>query len=519
MDQQTLLSLTFTVGAGALSGGLTNAIAIWMLFHPYEEFRFGPIRLQGAISKNKARLARSIGKTVGERLLTPEDLAERLAAPAIREAYADAVGRVIDGLLTREHGPLSEKLSGPAADTFSSVLDGLGPRVAARLAMYTDTPEFSAQAERWLGQLKEELDSQQVGSLFTPARRDAIRSQVDDWITDLAEGDDLEQTLRTWVGHQLARLEEDRQPLGDRLPEGVLMPVEQAITDYLPVALERLSAILADPDTKSAVKNALRQAFDGAAREMLLHERLLAKLVVNDRTFERLVEGFAGRGVERLAEAIRLPTIQRQLSAAVRGTLMGLLRMPLGERLERLTPDKKEALAATAGDWLVAASRSPGARAALHRALDHGLERASDLTWGRVLAAVPPDQAVEAIKEGIASDRGREWLASIISRAARDVVSRPIGRPADWIDETTAARLRDGVVEASWGWLRTQIPDVVERLRVPEMVEQKVLGFSTQRMEEIIRKVTDKELKLIVRLGYVLGGIVGLMAFGINRLF
>jgi len=45
-----------------------------------------------------------------------------------------------------------------------------------------------------------------------------------------------------------------------------------------------------------------------------------------------------------------------------------------------------------------------------------------------------------------------------------------------------------------------------------------VVGFSTERMEEIVKRVTDKELKLIVRLGYVLGGIVGLIAFALNLL-
>jgi uncharacterized membrane protein YheB (UPF0754 family) len=50
------------------------------------------------------------------------------------------------------------------------------------------------------------------------------------------------------------------------------------------------------------------------------------------------------------------------------------------------------------------------------------------------------------------------------------------------------------------------------------MVEQKVLGFSTRRMEEIIRNVTQKELDLIVRLGYLLGAIVGAVAWGINQL-
>jgi uncharacterized membrane protein YheB (UPF0754 family) len=62
------------------------------------------------------------------------------------------------------------------------------------------------------------------------------------------------------------------------------------------------------------------------------------------------------------------------------------------------------------------------------------------------------------------------------------------------------------------------VPVVVSQLSVREMVEQKVMGFSVQRMEEIIRGVTQRELDLIVRLGYFLGGLVGVIAFLINWL-
>jgi uncharacterized membrane protein YheB (UPF0754 family) len=71
---------------------------------------------------------------------------------------------------------------------------------------------------------------------------------------------------------------------------------------------------------------------------------------------------------------------------------------------------------------------------------------------------------------------------------------------------------------AAWSWLQEQIPRVVEQIRVPEMVEQKVLGFSTQRMEEIVRNVTQRELDLIVRLGYVLGALVGVVAWVVDVL-
>ena len=76
--------------------------------------------------------------------------------------------------------------------------------------------------------------------------------------------------------------------------------------------------------------------------------------------------------------------------------------------------------------------------------------------------------------------------------------------------------LRRGVADAAWKQVQEQIPRVVTQLDIEGMVEQKVLGFSTQRMEEIVRNVTQRELDLIVRLGYLLGALVGLVAFGIN---
>jgi uncharacterized membrane protein YheB (UPF0754 family) len=72
--------------------------------------------------------------------------------------------------------------------------------------------------------------------------------------------------------------------------------------------------------------------------------------------------------------------------------------------------------------------------------------------------------------------------------------------------------------DAAWAWVHEQVPVVVGHIQVQEMVEQKVLGFSTQRMEEIVRNVTQRELDLIVNLGYWLGGLVGLVAFGLNLL-
>ena len=75
------------------------------------------------------------------------------------------------------------------------------------------------------------------------------------------------------------------------------------------------------------------------------------------------------------------------------------------------------------------------------------------------------------------------------------------------------------VSPALWDWIQSQVPTLVQRIDIEGMVERKVLGFSTARIEEIIRSVTQKELELIVNLGYVLGAMIGVVTFGVSLLF
>jgi len=518
MDHQTLIQAAVTIGVGAISGGITNAIAIWMLFHPYEPRGLGRFRIQGAVPKNKARLARSIGRTVGERLLTPEDLARRLSAPAVRQAFDRAMGGILDAVLDRERGPLREQLRPDLLAALDDAVAAMAPKVADRVATYVRSPEFGTLVGTWVERIRADLQDQPLATVLTDARRASLQDAVQNWVGRLAEGDELENTLRRFVERRLDRMARDETPLLERLPAGVIGALEHAITDYLPIALERLSALLADPEARAMVEGALRTAFDHSVRDLLLHERLLAKLVVTDRTIERLVDGFEREGFDRFAESLALPEMRSQVTRAVNDAVVNFLRLPLGERLRRFSPDRRAALVENLGDWLVRVARDPATRTAIGRTVDRLLHAVERRTWGDVLGVVPPDRVAQALAEILAGESGRRWVEEGVTQVAAHLTARPIGRPSAWLGPETTEAIRVGVSDAAWTWVQEQIPRVVEQIGVPEMVEQKVLGFSTQRMEQIVRGVTQRELDLIVRLGYLLGGIVGTIAFLVSVL-
>ena len=69
------------VCASAAVGYLTNAIAIWMLFKPYEKHWFWP---QGVIPRQKKNFGRQLGILIPQHLLQPEKISARIGQTALQ---------------------------------------------------------------------------------------------------------------------------------------------------------------------------------------------------------------------------------------------------------------------------------------------------------------------------------------------------------------------------------------------------------------------------------------------------
>jgi hypothetical protein len=136
-----------------------------------------------------------------------------------------------------------------------------------------------------------------------------------------------------------------------------------------------------------------------------------------------------------------------------------------------------------------------------------------------LLERVPRERICEALVTAARTESARAAIDAGARRLVARILDRPIGTPARWLPTDGAARIETALANPLWEWLQTQVPTVVERIDVARRVEDKVLHFPMPRMEEIVRRVTDRELKLIVRLGYLLGAIIGVALVVVDGLF
>ena len=113
-----------------------------------------------------------------------------------------------------------------------------------------------------------------------------------------------------------------------------------------------------------------------------------------------------------------------------------------------------------------------------------------------------------------------------ISKAIHDAILIYLQKPISDIlgdveakkDPDAPKRLAAQAAPVIWEWIQDQLPELIKKLDVQAMVERKVMAFSVDRVEEILRNVIQNELNLIITTGYVLGGLIGVCTFGLQKL-
>jgi hypothetical protein len=235
----------------------------------------------------------------------------------------------------------------------------------------------------------------------------------------------------------------------------------------------------------------------------------VARLIVTEETVDRVLDTIEREGAERLSEMLREKTVQDAMARGVNDAVVDFLRRPVTSVLgDSQDPNVQEAQSTLTG-WAVGMARDAATRGFLVEKIQVALDKAGARTWGEILEKVPPETLSRWLVSAARSDAASRLFRKSGERLVDVLLDRPIGTPANWLPPEAPQRIEQAIGDPLWGWLQTQVPDVVHRINVAQRVEDKVRSFPTVKMEELVKRVTDRELKLIVRLGYVLGAFIG----------
>ncbi|UOQ86630.1 DUF445 domain-containing protein [Gracilibacillus salinarum] len=116
-----IITIVVMVVIGAFIGGLTNSIAIKMLFRPYEAKYIGKWKVPftpGVIPKRRDQLAKQLGELVVKHLLTRESIELKLTEPELKQQVQRKLEKEWDRFMEKEQSvhQLAERYNLPVDD-------------------------------------------------------------------------------------------------------------------------------------------------------------------------------------------------------------------------------------------------------------------------------------------------------------------------------------------------------------------------------------------------------------------
>jgi uncharacterized membrane protein YheB (UPF0754 family) len=506
-----------TVAFGAIAGGVTNRIAVWMLFHPYQPPKLlgRPVGwLQGAVPKNQRRLANSIGNVVGGTLLTPGDIASELED--LEGAFQERLRELAIELVEGEQPSISDLLPEPAIAEVRTLILHLMAEGREILVGALASPDFGTDAERVLGHVLLSLDDEPLSSTLDADRLASVRGSLERWLVRLLESGAFERTVRNHLEQAAGHVLRPGRTLEELIPPGLVAAIEHAIKDYLPLAMERLGRLLEDPETRSRVERLIRELLDRFMSDLRFHQRVVAKLIVTQETVTKALETLEEEGADRLGEVLREPDVQTAMARSVNDGIVEFLRRPTTTVLGNVEDPQVATALDSMGEWLVRAARDDESRAFLLDQLQGAMGRLGERSWADVLRVIPADRVATWLAIGIESEAGRALFDSIAEPVADRILVTPIGRVDRFLRDDAAVRLADTLGPPTWDWVARQVPEVAGRIKIADRISAKIEGFPLEQVENLIRDISQRELDLIVRLGYILGAFIGTILVIIN---
>jgi uncharacterized membrane protein YheB (UPF0754 family) len=509
--------LSFMV-IGTLAGLITNAVAIWMLFHPHQPLRLGRIRLfpQGAIPKEIDRIAKRIGLTVGTHLLRTEDIVATLGQPEFRERFDSTLRKALETVLDKELGNLRSEIPQHRIGEVAGTVTEFGERLLDGLTEYLHGESLERRVRDFVERLRSEFGEEPLEQILTPAAREQLVMTIH----DLGEGVVMGPGFRNAVGEFFQRNLRDfvtsEEPLGRFVPAGAINFGEAVVRNYLPLVLDRFGQVLESPAAQERVRRALRNFIDGYLSQQGMFQQIVGRLIITERTLSQTVQALERGGAEEVASLLREPLIQDRAAGAVNDAIDDMLQRPVRDIFGDMSDEELARLGDVLADRIVDFARHETTEQFVINRTDRLLRASEGKRLVDVLEYLGPeaasritDRLADWIVEIARGDRVRDLLEAALVRQTEWLLTVPIGRLRDYMPPDALDRAEQLVFDPLWEFLQRRVPALVAELPIAEMVEQRIRAYPIADFERLIWTVTRRELRLIIYLGGFLGAVVG----------
>jgi len=487
-----------------------------MLFHPYKPLKLFGITIwpQGMIPRHREKLAESIGKAVGNELVSQETVFNALFETSFfQRKVEDFVESYTNDLLSTVHPSFIDALPSQARAPILDTISALQYRLAEYIAAMLKSEETAAAISRFVDRQADELLSRKVGDMLSEEAFDSVVNFVEDRLHRLVSAESFEQRIRNFVSGRLDDLAQSNASLGEMFTPETIAFIKERIDQQVPPIVQHLADIATSQNTRKQIGALIKLEVDEYYEQL----SLIKKIFISRERIHREVDELVNKTLpKRIEEYLRGQAFEQEAETFLNSTIDNVMERPLKDLIGQIEGEKFDSIKLQITNRLLEFAKSEELAGSVANYVRDAIERFRPQTLSSALQHVDPE-AIQRGKQFLGSsligllsrDDTAQTINGILSSQIERLLIKPIGRLGDHISEQSMMRARAALVERITAAARERLPTAIAEFDVGGVVRKKVSEYPIERLEELVLSVAQHHLKTIELFGAVIGFFIG----------
>jgi uncharacterized membrane protein YheB (UPF0754 family) len=396
------------------------------------------------------------------------------------------------------------------------VLDRLLDKVLEGVEVYLHSPEWEERVRTFAAGLSGEFRERPFAVLLTPELQLDLNRGLQQLWSGVRESPEFARVIAEALDRGISRMLVSEKPLRHYVPAGAVNLGESFVANYLPILLDRLGGILDDPAVRLRLQDTLRRFTNRFLEAQQTWKRLVGRLIITERTLAQTVEAIEQGGVDEIAALLKEPVVQGQVAESVNKAVEEVLDKPVRDLLGEVSLERAERLRNALVERVLYMFRHPTTEEVVLTRLNQLVSAVAEKRVGDLLDVLGEERSrdlsnrgADWIVETLRGQRVLSFLRAAIERRTTWILSVPVGRIGDLLPADTVQQAEEMMFDPLWSFLQRRVPAAVTGLPISQMVENKLRSYPMRKVEELIWRISRRELVLIINLGGFLGALVG----------
>ncbi len=514
---ENLPYMLILVAFATVHGYVAAWIAIRMLFRPRRPVKFLGVTVfpQGMIPRHRERMAKAIGKAVGEELVSQETVLDELFEKEfLQNKIQGVVNSYTQELLTQNYPSLIEALPESLRQPVLDSIETLEEKIGVYVEKVIQSEETVHSIQSFVERRVDEVLTQSVSESLTDETYNKLLSFAETKSKSILFEPSLENKIQTFIGKRVDDLANTETPLGDLFTDEAISLLKDKAVEQIEPIVHQLAALATEDRTKNQISALIKKEVHNYYEQL----PFVKKIFVSRETLLREVDDLVDDSLpKRIEETLQGDFFAEEAASFVSETIDSTLKRPLPDLIGTIAPGQLESLKSQITKSILKVLQSKEMQNSISAYLTDTLEKMRHQKIGELLNSVHPEASIQiklTLAKGLVKTLNNQdttkIIHSVLSKQINTLIHAPIGKLSNHVSEAKIITAGESLTKTIISTAKQRLPEAIKEFDIGGVVRDKVNHYPAEKLESLVMSIAKEHLRTIEMFGAVLGFILGL---------